>query len=114
MANKRSALRYALRGNISGTFRNARGEAMEILLIDISKRGMGLLVSSGPAAGEQISLELFGADKQKLSFQVKWSANKETEELPGINMRRCGLQVMEDGVDLVEIVGKMREIQIDK
>lgn len=111
----RSHTRYALRGNIPGTVRTAKGKDLEILPIDISQEGMGLMIDPGPKEGQIIKLSLTPSHIE-IELKVIWSRDAgETENIPGMGaMKRCGLQKTDDSQDLLEIFAKIRDVQIDK
>ena len=115
---KRSHIRYPLSGHLPGTMVNSKGEVLESLIVDISAKGLGLLLDPGPQMGDILSLQFNTDHVQEVKFEVKWSLHSDkTQQLPGLHdMCRCGLLILDDSddsLDLIEIMNRFDGIDIE-
>jgi hypothetical protein len=111
-SDKRIFTRYGLRGNIPGTIRSG-GKSVEILVVDLSQEGLGLMLDPAPKVGDVINLEIDQPRTIIVPLTVIWS--RDADNVPGLNtMKRCGLKCNDASLDLVEIFSKLKDIQIDR
>lgn len=115
-AEKRRHVRYALTGEIPGVLTNERGEALEVVAVDISQRGIGVLLVPGPERREVLTLTLRGPETLVLRFEVRWTTTEhDLEEIAELKeMRRCGLRLLTSGLDLLEVFSALDGMTIEE
>ena len=92
--DRRQDPRYALYGSLPGEFKGRRGETYHVLPVDISRRGLGLLIDPSPTEGDKIELDLSGEGHSNLSFEIKHVHESSIVAISGLkDMKRCGLQL---------------------
>lgn len=113
---RRQFVRYALTGELPGRLTNAAGMSFNVVTVDVSRRGMGLLLDPAPEENEKLVLTLEGPRGGNILFEVRWSAvHHEFDSLPGLSsMRRCGLMVVDRKIDLVTVLAKYDCVQIEE
>lgn len=112
---RRQFIRYALTGELPGRLTNQSGVVFNVVTVDVSRRGLGLLLDPAPEVGETLILTLEGRGGL-IPLEVRWSAvHHEFDSLPGLqSMRRCGLQAMDRKIDLVTVLAKYDYVQIEE
>lgn len=113
---RRQFLRYALTGDLPGRLTNAAGVVFNVVTVDVSRRGLGLLLDPAPQEDEMLTLTLEGQRGRSIVMEVRWSEqHHEFDSLPGLqSMRRCGLMAQERKIDLVTILAKYDCVQIEE
>lgn len=99
---RRSEHRLGFQGVIPGQLRH-RSNELRFEAFDISKKGLGILLSPCPEEGEEISLELGHENSRTLRFTIKHIYGESQ------GMKRCGLELVpqEAGrTDLIEILSR--------
>lgn len=115
---RRRHVRYALTGTIPGHVQGSNGVRYEVVTVDVSVRGIGLLLEPTPAVQDRLNIS-FDNDQggEVLSFEVRWlSENHELTNVPGLEqMRRCGLSLLDHHVDdLVDFLATIDCLQIEE
>ena len=101
---RRSEHRLGFQGVIPGRLRHQSIE-LRFVAFDISKKGLGILLSPCPGEGEEIALELHQEVSKTLRFKIKHIYG-ETQ-----GMKRCGLELLPEEAgrtDLVEILSRYK------
>lgn len=115
-AEKRQHVRYALTGEIPGALTSERGETFEVVSVDVSLHGLGLLLEPAPEVGETLTLAFRGAEALVLRFEVRWcTTNHSFDDIAGLrDMRRCGLRLLTRGVNLLDLFAKLDGVTIEE
>ena len=105
--NKRMEDRFAFFGDIPGRIRVRESEELLTFFpLDISKKGLGLLLKPCPEKGEELLVEL-GSRGPALRFTVRHIHEGATYSHEGFeDMKRCGSELsaeQQSGIDLIEI-----------
>lgn len=97
--------RYAFYGDIPGRMLHKKSnQTLAFLPVDISKKGLGLLLKPCPAEGEELLVEF--SPSESLRFTIRHIYEGASVSLDGFeDMKRCGVELAEDqqDVDLIEI-----------
>jgi c-di-GMP-binding flagellar brake protein YcgR len=114
---RRQEIRYSLFGELPARMINLTTEQeLTFLTIDISSRGLGLLVSPSPAEGQAIRLDFTDQTHQSLELIVRHVHSVMDDTVDGFeSMRRCGLELNDDrasGLDLIEFFGSFDSVMI--
>jgi len=117
--DRRRHVRYTITGRLPGVLSDAEGSAFEVLPVDISLRGLGILIDPGPVSGATLTLTInhLNSGINHLVFTVKWTAMDSTMiEIPGLDqMLHCGLELVDPTtIDLVEFLGDFAEMAIEE
>lgn len=100
--DRRSATRYAVNGLVPARLSFPGEEAIEVVYIDVSQRGLGILCRAMPIAiGDSIELAIEG--QQPIVLEVCWARiplRDASSDLPP--MLRLGLRSRSSDVDLVQ------------
>lgn len=106
--------RFSVYGEFPGKFVNQEGAAFSVLPIDISARGIGLLIDPSPTCGSRIQLEL--SDKRFLKFRVIHVQSPIKSSVKNLEkLRRCGLEIIDhQDVDLIEILTSTKQLTIQE
>lgn len=112
---RRQFIRYALTGELPGQLTNEAGVVFNVVTVDVSRRGLGLLLDPAPEVEERLTLTLEGRGGT-VALEVRWTAiHHEFDSLPGLqSMRRCGLYVLDRKADLVTVLAKYDGMQIEE
>ncbi len=95
--DRRQDPRYALYGSFPGEFKGRRGETYHVLPVDISRRGLGLLIDPSPAEGDKVELDLTGEGHANLCFAIKHVHDSSIVAISGLkDMKRCGLELTKE------------------
>lgn len=112
-SSRREQSRYALTGLLAGHWQAADGGELDVLPVDVSSFGFGLLMNPGPKVGDLVHWQIPGM-AEALVFQVAWclasQASHDFSEI--INMRRCGLRLETAAVDLLAICQNMPGLEL--
>ena len=116
---RRRYVRFALSGELPGIITNAGGVVFEVLPVDVSQCGLGLLLDPGPKIGDELILRINGESDtpQEFLFVVKWTAKEATiAELPGLAaLKHCGLaMVAPKDINLVEFLASFGGVNIEE
>lgn len=114
---RRQEIRYSLFGEVPARMINlATGQELTFLTIDISHRGLGLLVSPGPAEGQFVRLDFIDQQQPGLQFVCRHVHIVMDDPVRGFeSMRRCGLELSDDqqaNVDLIEFFARFDSVMI--
>lgn len=114
---RRQEIRYSLFGELPARMINhATEQELTFLTIDISTRGLGLLVSPSPAEGQRIRLDFLDQSRQSLEFVVRHVHNVMDDPVDGFeSMRRCGLELNDEragNLDLIQFFGSFDSVMI--
>ena len=114
---RRQEIRYSLVGEIPARMINvATQQELTFLTIDISHRGLGLLVTPSPDEGQIIRLDFVDQRHPNLLFVCRHVHAAMEEPLLGFeSMRRCGLELTDDQqatFDLVECFARFDSVMI--
>jgi c-di-GMP-binding flagellar brake protein YcgR len=111
-SSRREHSRFSLMGSLPGTFKTTDQTPLEVLPVDVSASGLGLLIDPAPKPGDQIEWQSPNSGKMKL--KLIWSIEAEVgtsfDELS--KMRRCGLVLEDSNLDLIEICKNQNGLQI--
>ena len=117
--SRRHQFRFALTGQFADHWTTRENQVIDILPLDVSSRGFGLLLNPAPAVGSQIIWhcpQLKEAIENPLVFAIVWSASPTVSHdfSEMTNMRRCGLLLVSDDqtIDLVELCAKIPSLQM--
>ncbi len=114
---RRQEIRYSLVGELPARMINVASEQeLNFLTIDISRHGLGLLVSPSPSEGQVIRLDFIDPAKQSLLLIVRHVHSAMDTPVIGFeSMRRCGLELSDDqrpSLDLIEFFGSFDSVMI--
>jgi len=114
---RRQEIRYSLFGEIPASMTNlATQQELVFLTIDISHRGLGLLVSPNPTESQVIRLDFAEKNRPSLEFVVRHVHLVMENPVQGFeSMRRCGLELKDDSgsnLDLIELFGSFDSVMI--
>jgi c-di-GMP-binding flagellar brake protein YcgR len=114
---RRQEIRYSLFGELPARLINlATEQELTFLTIDVSTRGLGLLVSPSPSEGQTIRLDFVDQSGKSLEFVVRHVHTVMEDPLRGFeSMRRCGLELNDDrksNLDLIEFFGSFDSVMI--
>jgi c-di-GMP-binding flagellar brake protein YcgR len=114
---RRQEIRYSLFGEIPARMSNlATQQELTYLTIDISHRGIGLLVSPNPMEGQVIRLDFIDQNHPSLEFIVRHVHLVMEDPVQGFeSMRRCGLELKDEiasNLDLIEFFGSFDSVMI--
>lgn len=98
--DRRSEPRYSLSGTLPGEFKGQEGREFHARPVDISRRGLGLLLDPAPSPGIIIDLELEDASPEQavqvLSFTVRHVHDTPIRCVSGlVDLKRCGLELID-------------------
>lgn len=100
--DRRSGTRYAFNGLVPAQLRFPGEPELEVIYIDVSQRGLGILCRAVPIAiGDHVELAIEG--QAPISLEVCWARiplRDAASQLPP--MLRLGLRSQESDVDLVD------------
>lgn len=110
--SRRNHSRYALMGQLPGTFRSEDNLIHEVVPIDISTIGLGLLMDPAPNPGAKIRWET--PNDSSIIFRLVWTNLAEAATSFGelSHMRRCGLLAEDQNKDLIAICREYGGVQI--
>jgi hypothetical protein len=105
---RRTEDRFAFYGDIPGRMlHKSSKQVVDFLPIDISKKGMGLLLKPCPAEGEELLVEFSENAAESLRFTVRHIYEGASASIEGFeDMKRCGVELVPDQqseFDLIEI-----------
>ncbi|WP_176736813.1 PilZ domain-containing protein [Oligoflexus tunisiensis] len=114
---RRQEIRYSLFGELPARMINITTEQeLTCLTIDISTRGIGLLVSPSPVEGQVIRVEFTDQSHPSLDFVVRHVHSVMDDPVHGFeSMRRCGLELHDDkksNIDLIAFFGSIDSVMI--
>lgn len=102
-SDQRSQPRYHLSGPLPGIWLSQDGQPLEILPVDVSKIGLGLLIDPAPRAGDIIIWQTQHPN-ESFEFKVIWTITPREASLPNMeSLRRCGLVLQTPRGDLLEV-----------
>lgn len=103
---RRQEIRYSLFGELPARMINlATEQELTFLTIDISTRGLGLLVSPSPIEGQTIRLDFVDQTRKSLEFIVRHVHSVMEDPVRGFeSMRRCGLELNDDRSEMFDLI----------
>jgi hypothetical protein len=95
--DRRNDPRYGLSGALPGEIRDKNGVVFSVMLVDISKRGLGLLIDPAPEVGSVLTLcEENSGNEDTLQLVVRHVHNSQILTIHDLqNMKRCGLEILQ-------------------
>ncbi|MBF0440822.1 MAG: PilZ domain-containing protein [Oligoflexales bacterium] len=109
--------RFALRGTLPGDLRDKNGNRLDIVTVDVSSNGMGLLIDPAPKIGDMLSLSMT-KDGQPIDliFKVEWiQPAAGLVDIPGVeDAKRCGVLLKNDGINLLELLSGFNSVHIEE
>ena len=111
---KRQFIRYAIEGHVDGDWFND-DHPLEVMVVDVSSKGLGILAQPSPRAGDKVTLNLEDNNLKSVAFIVKWCRHDiSPDDVPGLeDMKRCGLELESQDLDLVELLKTHEGIHIE-
>jgi hypothetical protein len=103
--------RFTLLGSLPGAFKIAE-QILEVLPVDVSEGGLGLLIDPSPSPGEMV--EWCNPPTDNIKLEVIWSIKAEASQAFSEfdKMRRCGLILEDKTINLVDICKEQDGLQI--
>ncbi len=116
-SERRGEIRYSFYGELPARlFDETDNHELGFVLVDISRRGLGLLVSPSPKVGTIVRLEFDEANRPPLRFRVCYLAQAIYGNIAGLEeMKRCGCVTLADTpaeFDLIEYLGQFTTVMI--
>jgi len=98
--DRRADPRYSISGSLPGELKSDDGHEYNVMPVDISRRGMGILIEPAPKPGAVISLEVLedepGKDNQILHFTIRHVLDNSMRSVSGlVDMKRCGIEIVD-------------------
>ena len=111
---RRNQLRYSIAGEIPAQFFvQGQPEPLEYVFVDVSSRGLGVMLSPAPPLDSIVELKL-EKSTQVLAFHVRYVKTESAFLGTDLeSMRRCGCELHEsqhDQIDLVKFFGQFSTI----
>jgi hypothetical protein len=109
---RRRQPRRELLGALPGDIVGDDDQVYEVIPVDVSQQGLGLLLEPEPKVGERLELKI--SSSQRLTFEVKWiKKEQQLNSLVGSldALCRCGLKYLGDG-DLTVILAGFDNLQV--
>ena len=109
---RRTETRRELIGVLPGEMVGDSGRTFDVMTVDVTSNGMGLLMEPGPYIGEEIRLQI--SKDRFLLFEVRWV--RQDNSLGGLGesfkeLRRCGLLYL--GQDnLIDVLSEFDNLQV--
>ncbi|MBC7661952.1 MAG: PilZ domain-containing protein [Chitinophagaceae bacterium] len=107
---RRTENRLVFLGEIPGRLTH-KSQELNFIPLDISRKGLGILLGPCPAEGEEILVEFKNNTHGSLRFTIKhiYDAKQERESSTQVDpaMQRCGIELtpgQQDSIDLIEIL----------
>lgn len=103
---RRTEIRYSLSGELPARlFIQGQRQALEYVLLDVSRKGIGLLVSPSPSSGSLLEL-VFDKEGLSITLCVRHMQPLLDETVVGLeSTQRCGCELHEGQqgkIDLIE------------
>ena len=113
--NRRRYKRFTVNGKVSGDLLKENGEALTFFIIDVSKKGLGLLVDSELAENEKLSFKLDNECKE-LSCLVRWAINQrqDFDQIFDDPICRCGVEVVDNDKDIEDMLRNINTIILEE
>ena len=111
---KRQFIRYAIEGHVDGDWFN-NDHPLDVMVVDVSSNGIGILAHPSPSAGDKVTLNFHKNTVKSVAFTVRWCRHDiSPDDVPGLeDMKRCGLEIESQDLDLVELLKNHEEIHIE-
>ena len=114
---RRQEVRYSLFGELPvRLFHEATGAELPFTPVDISRQGLGLLLTPSPAQGEVLRLEFIAGQRPPLRLICRHVYLVTEKPVSGFeSMRRCGFELLrerEDECDLVALFASFDSVII--
>jgi|GEM_PF-2359387 len=115
--DRRNEIRYSIFGEFPARMiLESTGEDLLFLAVDISDKGLGLLVTPSPKIGQNIRIEFTESDLPSLSFTCRHVHEVLDGPMSGLeSMRRCGFELVENQqieFNLVELFARFDSVMI--
>lgn len=116
---RRRFLRFALSGELPGVIVTGNDDAFDVLPVDVSEFGLGLLLNPGPKLGDTLFLRINpdGINPMEFVFTVRWTSKESSiAELPGLSdLKHCGLELVAPiDINLVEFLASFGGVSIEE
>ncbi len=117
---KRQFTRYEVTGYIPCTISDQHGNIMEAMFIDVSSKGMGMLIEPGPRPGDFVWITFDDEAQTCLRFRVQWvAANPDIQKIDQLqDMERIGIALMDETAgadwDLVDFLKQYDTLEISE
>ncbi|MFW7379924.1 MAG: PilZ domain-containing protein [Oligoflexus sp.] len=120
--DRRANPRYSLSGSLPGELRGEDGVQFNAMTVDISRRGLGLLIDPAPQPGAVIELEFdqvenIPGDIKSLQFTIRHVLESPIHTITGlVNMKRCGIEIIDPdrSLDLVHFFSEFDTLIIQE
>ncbi len=115
--DRRDEIRYSIFGEFPAhMILESTGEDLTFLAVDISDKGLGLLVTPSPKIGQNIRIEFKEGDLPCLSFTCRHVHEVLDGPMSGLeSMRRCGFELAENQqveFNLIELFARFDSVMI--
>lgn len=117
---KRQFTRYEVTGYIPCTINDQHGQKMDAMFIDVSSKGMGMLMEPGPRPGDFLWITFDDDVRTRLRFRVQWvAANLDIQKIEHLHdMERIGIALMDEAApadwDLVNYLKQFDTLEISE
>jgi hypothetical protein len=101
---RRRHKRFAVMGKLPAKIYNKNGDLLTYIVVDVSKRGLGLLVDEKVSRNETVLVRFDIVKIKDTEMTVRWAVESDDHGL-GFDtpVYRCGLEVISDDNDLETI-----------
>ena len=117
LREKRRFTRYDVAGSILGSWYNGDVE-LEVMLLDASRQGLGVLVDQNLSSGDELLLRLDREQNgvSEVKFVVRWCRDEASSNgVPGLeDIKRCGLKVLAPEFDPVSFLREVEGIRLEE
>jgi c-di-GMP-binding flagellar brake protein YcgR len=110
-AERRKFKRYAVVGSLPVDLLRADGEPLRMFVQDLSKNGLGVVLSTPVKRHE--CLELTWRDPSNTGFQARVVWIREVVDEDG-SMFHCGLQIQDSAIDLEAMARSCETVTLDE
>jgi hypothetical protein len=115
--DSREDIRYSIFGEIPAyVILESTGELLTFVGVDISDKGLGLLLRPSPKIGQNVRLEFKEGDLPPLSFICRHADEVLNGSTSGLeSMRRCGFELAQNQqleFNLVELFARFDSVMI--
>ncbi len=116
-SERRGEIRYSFYGELPAVLIDETNEQeLGFVLVDISKKGLGFLVSPSPKVGSIVRLQFEDPARPPLRFRICYVAQAIYGNIAGLeDMKRCGCATTGEtpaDFDLIEYLGQFSSVMI--
>jgi len=113
---RRGEVRYSMSGELPARLSiQGQQQNLEYVLVDVSPKGLGLLLSPSPAAGSLLEL-VFDDGSESIVFYLRYTRPLMDSPIPGLESTfRCGCELHENlqgKINLVEYFARFPSVMI--